>query len=245
MSDIEIFYNELLILSSRIVLISLVLPIVIAIWQWKHLNKPLKFFFLYKVCSVLFTSFLHGFVWYATKYYDSIEPVLACFDIQNTNFLEILFYINDYILLGWFFYLLLGPKPYGNWIWRIAMLLLTTNIINYLFIEGHIVFGVFNPTTDAIFVFGVAAFYLWHLYRSQLALPLSKNPYFWISFGLIIPHLIGFFLFMVGDVTQEENFPVFVMMSVAKNGFLILSQVFYAIGFWRARYAKYIPLPPG
>lgn len=237
------FYNNLFIISSKSVLISLMALVIIGITQQKYLNKPLKIIFAYKSLSLLFTIFLHGFVWFATRYYEKIKHLLDYFNIKNTNFLEILFYINDFIFLGWFYYLLLGKQPYGKWIRLISIGLLIATIVNYLFIEGHTVFGVFNPTADAIFVFSIAAFYLWYLYRSHLMLPLQKNPYFWISFGLIVPHVIGFFLFLVGDITYEEDFKLFVIMSIIKNCFLILAQVLFAIGFWRARYAQYLPLP--
>jgi hypothetical protein len=235
--------NQLFILFSKIGTITILIPISLAIWQRKYLNQPLKIFLWYRIFALGINFLEQAFVWFATKYFQLLQPYLKYWDISDTNFLLILFYINDYIFLGLFFYILLGYKPDGIWIWRIAMLLLLTNVINYCFIEGYKVYGFFNPTSDAIFVFGVAAFYLWHLYKSQLVLPLTRNPYFWICFGLILPHLIGFFLFLVGDVALRTNFPLFVSLSIAKNCFLILAQIFYAIAFWRAPYARFIPLP--
>ncbi len=235
--------NPDLIIFGRITTATLLLPIIIALWQRTNLNQPLKVFLLYKILNIFFNILLYIFVWGATKYFLHVESYLKYWQITNTSFLDILFVLNDYIFVGYFFYLLLERKPFGIWIWRTAMVLMLTNIINYLFVEGYKSVGFFNPTSDAIFVFSVAAFYLWHLYKSQLALPITKNPYFWICAGLILPHLIGFFLFLVGDVAQEENFPLFVSLSIAKNSFLIVAQIFYAIAFWRARYAQYLPLP--
>ncbi len=243
MSNEEAFYNDLLILFSKMVLGSLILLVIVAIWQRKYWNKPLKVFVAYKVFSIFFNLIVQGFVWAANNYYPTFKPWLDYFEIYNTNFLEILFYLNDFIFLGWFYYLLLGNRPIGKWIRRVSWILIVAVLLNYFFIEGHNVYGVFNPTMDAIFVFGVAAFYLWYLFRLHLTLPIHKNPYFWISFGLIVPHLIGFFLFMIGDVTYDENFKLFVIISIVKNSFLILGQILMAIGYLYARYAKYIPVP--
>ncbi len=238
-SELDAFFFRF----GQITIAFMIVPIIVAIIKRRYYNSILDAFLKYRILAFSFNLLEVGFIWVAYNHFEWIKDFVNYFGIQNTAFLAILYHSNDYIFLGWFFYLLFGRKPYGIWIWRIAMLLLVANVINYLFIEGYKTVGFFNPISDAIFVFGVAAFYLWHLYKSQLALPLTKNPYFWISFGLILPHLIGFFLFLVGDVAQKENFPFFVSLSIAKNCFLILAQVFYSIAFWRAQYARFIPLP--
>lgn len=222
---------------------TMLLPIIVAIWHREYLNQPLKIFLIYKILNVFFNLLEHTFVWFATKYYELLRPYLDYLVISNTSFLAILYHLNDLILLGWFYYLLLGRQPYGKWVRLISIGLLIATVFNYLFIEGHNVFGVFNPTIDAVFIFGVAAFYLWHLYRTHLMLPLQKNPYFWISFGLIVPQVISFFLFLVGDIFHKEDYNLFVVMTNVKNCFIILAQVLFAIGFWQARYAQYLPLP--
>lgn len=221
----------------------MVLPIVVALWQRNQLNQPLRVFLWYRIFAVFFNLIEQTIIWLSINRYPIIGPYLKYWDIYDTNFLGILYYLNDYIFLCWFFYLLFGRKPYGVWIGVVAMLLLVSNLINYCFIESYHVYGFFNPTSDTIFILGVAAFYLWHLYKSQLLLPLTKNPYFWITFGLILPQIISFFLFIVGNITSKENFTWFVTMSIGKDGFVILAQIFYAIAFWRAHYARFIPLP--
>jgi hypothetical protein len=230
-------------LFSRVGTVTLLIPISVAIWQRRYLNRPLTIFLYYKILNFIFNLIGQIFIWFALNDYKVIQPIVEYLGINDTSFLSITYHSIDYIFLGWFFYLLFGRKPYGIWIWRVAMLLLASSIINYLFIEGYKTVGFFNPIADAVFVFGVAAFYLWHLYKSQLVLPLTRNPYFWICFGLILPHLIGFILFLVGDVAQKTNFPFFVFLSIGKNCFLIIAQIFYAIAFWRAPYARFIPLP--
>ncbi len=236
--------HTLFITFGKILIAAMIIPIIAAIIQLKHLNKPLKIFLLYRIISLLFNLLENTFYYFAVKYYKQIEPYLTYWGIDDTSFLSILYQVNNIIFLGWFYYLLI-PQKYGKLINRVAIFLFIAVVVNYLFIEGYQDFGKFNPNATAIFTFSIAAFYLWYLYKSYLTLPINKNPYFWLSIAVIIPYLIGFFLFFVGDITHEEDYRMFVILSIVKNSFLIIGQILMAIGFWQARYAKYLPLPNG
>ncbi|MEZ4992360.1 MAG: hypothetical protein R2824_18190 [Saprospiraceae bacterium] len=237
-AEIESFF----ILVSKITVAIMIIPIIVAIWQWKYLNKPLKVFLGFIICLIVANLLEQGIIWYVTNYYEKAKPWLEYWDIHDTNFLAILYRLNHFFWLGWF-YSLLAPGKYRTWIRGLASFLFVAALINYLFIEGYHGFGKFNPAAAAIFTFGLASFYLWYVYRSQLALPLTKNTYFWLSLALIIPDLASFFLFLVGDFSHEENLAMFITMSIMKNGFMIISWILMAIGFWRARYARFVPLP--
>ena len=232
----------LFLLVSRITVAIMFLPIIVAIWQRKFLNKPLKVFLFYRIFAVFFNLLEQLFIWFAINDYSKIKSIVEWLEIGDTAFLTITYQLNNFFFLGWFYYLLF-PAKYGSWIKRSAIALFLAALTNYLFIEGHREFGTFNPTATAIFTFGIAFFYLWYIYRSQLALPLTKNPYFWFSLALIIPYLVNFFFFLISDVSHEEDYLLFTIMAIIKDAFLILGQILMAIGFWRARYAKYVPLP--
>ncbi|MFN7116823.1 MAG: hypothetical protein ACK4TA_08470 [Saprospiraceae bacterium] len=234
--------EALFLLFSRIYTATILIPIVVAIWQWKYLNKVLKVFLTYRVLAFLFNLLEQIFIYLAYKHFEVIQPFVTYWGIKDTNFLAILYQLNAIAFLGWF-YLLLLPSKYKFWLKWITILIFMAVSINYFFIEGYLAFGKFNPNTTAIFSFGIASIYLWFIYKFYLTLPLAKNPYFWLSFGVIIPYLVGFFLELIGEVIHEENFNFFVTLSVLKNCFLIIGQFLMAIGFWRARYAQYLSLP--
>jgi len=172
-----------------------------------------------------------------------IEPFLTYFGIPDTSFLGIFFYGLSLLFIGRFYYILLGRANRGEIILATSYLLLFSAIINYLFIEGYKVYGKFNPAAVAIFLFISAVYYLYHLFRSNLALPIRRNPYFWISLGIIIPNIIGVFLFIVGDVVHKEDYQLFTTLSSFKNAFLIIGQILMAIGFYHAPYSRFITLP--
>ena len=210
--------NLLLSSLGKIGLIVMVLPIIVSIWQKKYLNKPLKVFLWYQVFVVLFNLLEQVLLWYITNYDEAAEPWLDYWEIADANFLSILYQLNNFFWLGWFYYLLTLSK-YGIWIKRIAALLFSSVLVNYLFLDEYHGSGKFNPAATTIFTFGVAFFYLWYLYRTQLAVPLKKNPYFWMTLALIIPYLASFFHFLVGDLSYKSNLPLFVTTTFSEMDF--------------------------
>lgn len=235
--------SNIFLLFYRIYTVTLLFPLVVALLQRKYLNKSLKYFVVYKILNLFFNILEQVFIWAVNTWRDFFVPILNRFGIGDTSFLAIFYYLNDFIFIVLFYRYLSNNKNYIKSSYYISIFLLTMILINYFFIEGYRTFGIFNPTVDSIFVFSIASFYLLHLYRSHLMLPLQKNPYFWISLGLIVPQVISFFLFLVGDIFHKEDYALFLVMSIIKNCFLILAQVLFAVGFWRARYAQYLPLP--
>jgi hypothetical protein len=232
--------SELLI--SRITVAFSLIPIAMAIYRWNHLNKALMLFFMYKVLSLLLNLGEQFFIWYATKYYPSVEPYLTYFGIQDTSFIGILYHVIAFIYLGRFYKTLVGNTA-GRIILWVAYLLLSTSVINYCFIEGYRVYGKFNPGASAIFIFGTAVYYLYQMFRSNLSLPVRRNPYFWLSLGVIVPNLLGVFFFLIGDAVHQEDYSLFTALSSFKNGFLIIGQILMGIGFWHAPFAKFVTLP--
>lgn len=226
-------------LFSKYTALAVAIPIVVGIWKWRDLLKPLKVFWWFRVVILMLEGLLQFFYWYVTKYYDQVKDILTYWQISDTNFLGILFHLTKFIFIGYFYYLIL-PLKYGKWILRISVLLSIAAVINYLFIEGYRVFGIFSPNAVSVFAIGTSAFYLWHLTRKQLLLPFKRNPYYWLSLAILLPYLAGIMISFIGDVTFDENFALFVVLSIGKNVFFIISYFLMAIGFYHASYAKYL-----
>ena len=236
------YCNDLLIWFGRITISTMILPIVFALYQKKHLNKPLKLFLFYCLVTLFINLFEQWYIW-ASVHIPFVHDIAIKLD-RSTNFLIILYVLRDFLFIGLFYYALL-PFKYGFWVRGIAILLSIGVLINCIFIEGFIKYGIFNPTSDGIFMVVLPLFYLAFLYNASLNIPIQKISYFWISLGLFIPNLIGLFLYFVGDAIYGGEFCLFVYGSTVKNGFEIIGQILMAVGFWQARYAKYLPLPNG
>ena len=58
--------------------------------------------------------------------------------------------------------------------------------------------------------------------------------------GLLLSNLSSFFKSFSGDKLNETDFPLFVKLSLVRNIFAVIGQVFFAIAFYRAGYAKFV-----
>lgn len=153
--------------------------------------------------------------------------------------------------MGYYFKLVFEPSQLSQIVKWITIFLFVTVTINYLFIEGYKVYGVYNPLMNAFYSLIIPLIFMYILYNQlDSKVPITKNPYFWINLRFIIPNLIGLFLFFAGDKIYKTDFILFVKISIAKNGFFIIGHVFACIAFYYARYTKYLhqktttPLPP-
>jgi hypothetical protein len=242
MTDYNIaFYNNLLIIFSKIVLAIKILPILIGIWNRHNLNKPLRFLLVSKIAALSIAILVQIFIWTATYNLAVIMPFIKTFKIENTNFFQILYYITDFVFMGFFYSLILTPYGLGKVIKITAIVLLSAIFINYLFIEGYNVYGIFNPLCDTLFAFVISVIYMWFLFNDTALVPLNKNPYFWANLGLIIPSLMTLYSFLVSNKLQQTDFILYVKVSMITHISNIIGLIFISLAFYYAHYTKYLP----
>ena len=242
MTELEHYYHHLFISFARINTVILALPVIMAVLKWKSLDKTIKFFSLFVSLTLILNLIEHSIIYLTTKYYSFCKSYLDYWEIGDTSFFQIFYYLNIFILLTIFYNKLL-PTRYSIWIKSASICFIIAIIINYLFIEGYKVFGTFNPFVSVAWAFIVPAIYLWYLFKNALHFPLNKNPYFWFSFGLIFASLMGLFLYLIGGFIHESNYVMFTKISITRTIFNMIAQIFLALGFWFAPYARFIPLP--
>ncbi len=236
------FLKAILLESGQLATVFMLIPIIVVFIKWKYFNNILKIFFWYCVAK-LSVSLLHQILIWATGYFiDIAVPLLNKWHITDTNFMGILSYLSNFALLGWYFYSVIPHKKIAEGMRWLSIGLFVAAIIDYLFIGDFRDYGVFCPATSSIFCFALPLIHFWFLYREETIVPLSKNPYFWISLGLLIPNLVGCFLHFTGDAIYSENFALFTKISIGKMVLEIIGQIFLAIGFYHARFSMFLPI---
>jgi hypothetical protein len=241
MIDAEVaYYQNLIMFWQKITIIVSVIPLIIGRLKWRAFNKPLKIYWYFLLLAASFYVFEQLVVWGARNHREFLVPILNYLNIKNTHFINILYHLNNFILLGWFLYLLLTPNPIAKWLKRVSAVLVVTSLINYFFIQGHNVSGGYNSTLSALYCFIVPLIYMWYLYNQNNKIALVTNPYFWISLGLIIPNILGLFLYFAGEDLRKESIAVYARLYLAKNGIEIFAQFLTAIGFYYANKVRYL-----
>ena len=195
-------------------------------------------FRLFVVIGFFIALGIQAFVWLATYHFDWIKPMVTALGIKSTNVFQIFYHVSDLCILGYFYSMIIKKFSLVKWL---GFSLAAACVVNYLFIEGPHVYGVFNPNVDAFFNFLFPMIYMWGLFNSPSLVPITKNPFFWFCLGLIIANLLSLFMFFVGDKLFKTDFPLYVKIFYVSNLSSILGYVFYCIGFYYSRYAKYLP----
>ena len=242
MSQLEIYWNDILMYSGRITTLFYFVPIISALLFAKYLNRPLKIFLLYSITTLLINFIEIGFIWATGAYTEVLLPYLEYWEIRNTFFLQILDYIKNFLFLGLFFSLVIPLDSIKIYFLRLGQILTIIALINYFFFVGYKEQGILNPSMNAIFIVIIPLIYMWKSQRISLRIPLKKNPYLWISLGLIIPNLLNLFLFFSGDYLSKLDFILFIKFSLLKNCFIVLGQILIAIGFAHSYYARFIKI---
>ncbi len=214
------------------------LVIVLGIMKWKNLNSSLKFFLRYCIVGQVINLFIQS----VGVFKGFFKPLLNSIGISNMSSFDYFYFLRNFLLLGLFYSLLLAPRKIGQWIRYVGIGLAIACTINYLFIEGYKGFGVFNPTVDAIFCFAVPLIYCRVMFQQDDEIPLSKNPYFWITIGQLQVALIGFFLFFTEDFIIKSDPELFNKLAVGRNVLMIIEQIMYAIAFYYAKNTRFLNL---
>lgn len=242
MTPLERAWNEFLVLFGQITTLTMLLPVVVALVVRKQWNKPLKIFFWYCLASFGLNVIEISLNWAVNNYFDFFKPALDYWEIEYFFFFTIFYYLKDFILLGLFYSLIFPIASIGSIILRISQVLALAALINYLFIEGYNVFGIFNPLADAIFLVVLPLLYLWVSQRQSLRIPLRKNPYFWFSLGILLPNILALFIYFTGDYIHTTDFILYAKIYSVKNALEIVGQILICIGFLRSRYTKFITI---
>ncbi len=240
MTELDNYYNELISISINGVMLVSLLPLIYGLIQWKKFRKPLKIFYFYLLVSLLFRVLEQVFFWAVGAYKSFWWPILDAYHIEDTNFMRYFWQVNNFSLLGWFLYRILLPESVAQWAKNASVFLLLLITVNYFFIQGYNMAGGLNSTVSDLYCAILPLISMWYLYNRDSQVPLVHNPYFWINLGLIIPCLLGLFVYTVGDVIYKENFGQYAQLTILKNITEIGGQMLTVIGYYYARNAKYL-----
>lgn len=237
-------FNLLLLRSGIPTTVAMLVPLVIAIIKWKYVGQYLSLIFYYLLINFVLNCIEQGLVWTAFLNFEAYSSIFKALEISNTNFFQILYYLNDFLLLA-FFYSNWSSKAIGNYTKSTGVILAIMALVNYFFLEGAHNVGIVNLTADGLFIIFLSAYYIWFINNSISDVPVAKNPLFMISLGLLLPQLFIIIFNFIADKIYGTDFIFYVKLSLVRNSLTILGQIFFAYAFYRASYMKFINKPNG
>lgn len=241
MNQSESYFNQLLAISGSLTTYFSILPILLACFFLKNLNRPLILFFWYLVARFVLNLITILFVWSVNKYYDQFwKPLLTSLKIEDTNFFSGIFILNDIIFIGFYFSILNISNTIRARISFITIILIVFQGFNYFFIDGFRSLGTIGNIVSTCFLIILSGFYLLVISKNPPKLTITKNSFFWIAIGLFIPHIFGLFNILVVELLFKSDFVLFCKARIFRNFLQMLSEVLFMISFCFAKYQKYL-----
>jgi hypothetical protein len=237
MNVIENYYNEILIKISLITSFCFFATIIIALFYKKYFNLALKIFFNYLLIRVFLELITKLFIWSTAKHYEVFwKPILEYFQIYDINFINGIYYLVNFILIGYFYSKIFNFIKLKT----ISICLAIFQVINYFFIDGFRSYGTVGAILSDLFLIILPCMYLYRMSAQPPNIPVQKNSYFWISLGLFIPHLVQIAITITASDLHQTDFVFFCKTHVFRNIILIISQLFFIYAFLQSRYLKYL-----
>ncbi len=239
MTEQEKYYNYLLEISGYFPTFFLIVPIFLAIRNWKRLNKPLKYFFWYCFWLFFFNLLVIGFIRTTDQQYHFWRPYLDMFQIKNVFFSRIAFFLNDFINLGLCYLFLLQPNHKPSFRYLSIGLLCLVSLIVFCYIDGYQNFGTVGQNMRYVFIIAIVLLSFRKIFRENTTSRLSKNPFLGIGLGLLIPLLIGLIFSFSADSLVKTNLLLYFKLHIAANAVEVFCQIFFVFAFLQI---KYLPL---
>jgi hypothetical protein len=234
--------EELGLIVSRVATFLILLPLAVSFWQRRQLNSALKSVYLYFIILLVISIILQIILWAVDNYTDFFVPILTKLDIQDMSFISILEVINQLILLSWFYAHVFRNTTLSKTIQYTSGALIISCLINYFFIEGYNVPSIFNGSILSIYFTILPLIHFRFIFTNpSTQIMLRKNPYFWINLAILLRHIMGLFLQLAGKKMFTTDVPLFLVVNVADDFLQVISLILFAIGFYYARYTKYLP----
>ena len=99
-----------------------------------------------------------------------------------------------------------------------------------------------SSTVKNIFIIFSVGWFLYKFYRGDTAsISLQKNPYFWVSLGLLLPALAEIFLEGIFTTISKYDTASFYRLYLVRNASQMIGFLLLMAGVWQAKYLKYLP----
>jgi hypothetical protein len=192
--------------------------------------------FLELLCSDVLLSGKYQFV-------TIIFPFLQNqFGIQDFNFTGPFNYLIKFIFLGLFFRDLCKNRQEKYFFQYLIYVLVLFELVQVFVFKSYQGYDSLSSTLKNIFILGSTGLFTYKLYRtSSNGISLQKNPYFWITLGLMLPALAEIFLEFIFTKLYQTDLLSFYKLYLIRNASQISGFTLLVIGFWQAKFLRFLP----
>lgn len=206
---------------------------------------PYFFWFIYFLgLYSLLEWFLHDVLLSAKyQFYKTIGPFLENnFGIVGLEFTSPLSYLIKFILLSLLFKDAFEAKRYKIFFQYALWVLLLFELVQVFIFKSYQGYDSLSSTVKNFYILGGSGFLLFHIYKNKtIGLPLTKNSYFWICLGLILPVLTEILVEFIFSKLYRTDLSKFFEVYLYRNACEIVGFTLLIIGIWQAKYLRFLP----
>jgi uncharacterized integral membrane protein len=176
-------------------------------------------------------------------YYTShVKPFLELFGIQQITFLNPVHYFVRFIFLSLFFRDLFRNPLKKRFFQYLMYALVVFELVQVFVFKSYQGYDSLSSTVKNVFILGGTGMFMYKLYRADShGISLYKNPYFWLTLGLMLPALAEIFLEFIFTKLYQTDLLSFYKLYLVRNASQIVGFTLLIVGVWQAKYLRFLP----
>jgi hypothetical protein len=204
--------------SVYVVSVMILIPLLLGIINYRHLNKPLKTAFYLLLFSGA-TSLLNTIL-----IYHQVNDIwmFNVFIIFELGFISLMY---SYIL----------PSSWKKAILILPFAFCTLCILNQLFVQKNAEINSYTRGLESLIVIGYGVLYINQQSLETLHKTWGENALNWVSTGLLIYFASTLFMFVFYNALIKAGQTVGLIVWTVADTMLILEYVLFAVGFYKSR----------
>jgi hypothetical protein len=213
-----VFYD----LIIQVAQVAIIIPLIIACWRFKYLDKTLRLLFGLLVISALI-SVIARYLW----------------SIKENN-LYLLHYYTVIEFCGWsiIFYLLFENRFMKQMVFWVGIAFVLFAIVNSIFWEGLETFNSNSRSVESILLSFFSIAYYVKIFKEKKVSRLERNASFWINAAVLIYFSSAFLLFGFSNLLLNlSSYKIREVWGV-HGIFLIVHYLLITVGIWIASSQK-------
>jgi hypothetical protein len=175
-------------------------------------------------------------------YFGKISPILKALEIQDTSFIGSFSYFLKFIFLSLFFRDLFQDPLKKRFFQYLMYALVVFELVQVFVFKSYQGYDSLSSTVKNVFILGGTGLFMYKLYRADShGISLYKNPYFWLTLGLMLPALAEIFLEFIFTKLYQTDLLGFYKLYLVRNASQIVGFTLLIVGVWQAKYLRFLP----
>ena len=115
-------------------------------------------------------------------------------------------------------------------------------IVQVIFFDSYQRYDSLSSTLKNSVIIGSVGLLLYRIYKHpSVSISLTKNTYFWLCLGLLLPALSELFLEFIFSILYRTDLRQFYSLYLLRNSSQFVGYVLLMVGVWQAHYLRFLP----